>query len=419
MDTLTWALALAAGAVAGAVAGLVPGFHTNTLAALLLALAPTAGDWGAHALLAAAAAHAFVSILPSTYVGVPGEETLSVLPAHRMLRQGRAREAVRVAADATLAATLAAVVLLLPFKWLLAEPARLLAMLDAAVVPILAAVILLLVLQERRKGLAAVGKAALCLLVAGALGTFAMTVQLTALVPIPATPLLPLLSGLFGAAGLIHSIATATAMPAEVDDQRPPAKARLGVALATARGVAAAGWTAAMPGLTSAVGASVAMVGTRTQDDRSVIACMSAVGAAHQVFALAMLWLTLRARTGTSIALQDLVDVQRWDVGRPPTVLLLALATLVGAAALGHAATLALDRAGARRLARIDGRRLSAAALLVLVALVLILAGPLGLLLLGLSATVGLLPIAYGVRRVHLTGALIVPALLWRLGFTL
>lgn len=418
MDTLSWTFAVAAGAGAGAVAGLIPGFHTNTLAALLLALAPAAGDWGAHALLAAAAAHAFVSILPSTYVGVPGEETLSVLPAHRMLRQGRAREAVRTAADATLAATLAAIVLLLPFKWLLGEPARLLSALDAAVVPILAAVILVLIVQEHRKGIPAMAKAALCVAVAGALGLLATTLHLSALVPIPATPLLPLLSGLFGAAGLVHSIATAASASIMAEPRPESRHARLGLAFATARGIAAAGWTAAMPGLTSAVGASVAMVGTRNQDDRNVIACMSAVGAAHQIFALAMLWLTLRARTGTSIALQDLVQIQPWDAGRPPTVFLLALATLVGAAALGHAATLVLDRAGARRLAHIDGRRLSAAALLVLVALVLVLAGPLGLLLLVLAATVGLLPLAFGVRRVHLTGALIVPALLARLGFT-
>jgi len=422
MDAIGWGLALAAGAGAGGLCGLLPGFHTNTLAALLLALAPAAGEWGAMALLAAASAHAFVSILPSTYVGVPGEDsTLSVLPAHRLLAEGNGAQAVRIAADAVLAATVLAVLLLLPFKWLMEEPVRVLEVLDAAVPWILGGVLVLLLAQERRRGWTAVGAAIVCMGAAAGIGWMSNGMRLTALVPIPATPLLPLLSGLFGAAGLVHSLASGTRFPEQLPSAAPMARTvRRGIASACFRGVAAAGWTAALPGLTSAVGASVALAGARSEerDPRRALACMNAVGAAHQVFALGMLWLTLRARTGTAIAVQDLVDVQEWQVGRPPEAMLAALAMVVAAAALGYVVTLRLDRATSHRLMRLDGRRVSMAALGFLALLVLALSGPTGLLLLCAAATVGLLPIAFGVRRVHLTAALIVPILLARFGFT-
>ena len=420
MDAVAWALALAAGLGAGSVAGLLPGFHTNTLAALLLALAPVAGTWGAFALLAAGAAHAFVAIIPSTYAGVPGEDsTLSVLPAHRLLLEGKGAQAVRIAADAALAATLCAVLLILPFKWLMEEPGRALQLLDAASPWILAGVLVLLLWQERRKGWRRLAGAGICLAAAGGLGVLAGGMRLTALVPIPATPLLPLLSGLFGAAGLVHSASSGAWVPEQSPaPERQARSVRRSVAVACLRGVAAAGWTAATPGLTSAVGASVALVGSRSRDPRVALACMNAVGAAHQVFALAMLWLTLRARTGTAIAVQDLVSVQAWQAGRPPTEMLAALAIVVAAAAGGYILALALDRVASRRLSRLDGRRLSFAALAFLSVLVFVLAGPLGMLLFAVATTLGLLPIAIGVRRVHLAAAIIVPALVARLGLT-
>lgn len=417
MDALTWGLALAAGVAAGTATGLLPGLHTNTLAALLLALAPGAGEWGAHALLAAVATHAFVTALPATYVGVPGDDaTLSVLPAHRLLQEGRGPEAVRIAADATLVATMGAVLVLLPYKWILKEPGRALEAMDAAVPWILASVLALLVFQERRKGLRGMAAATLCLLAAGVLGWLTGNLRVSALVPLPATPLLPLLSGLFGAAGLVHSATLAPGVPPQEQTQaRLPLGIRLGIASACARGVAAAGWTAALPGLTSAVGASVALAGTGRTDPRIALACMNAVGAAHQVFALAVLWLTLRSRTGTAIALQDLSTIEWWTVGRPPVGFVAALATLVAASALAHVVTIGVDRLAAQRLLRTDARRLSLYALAFLVLLVVVLSGPMGLLVLGAATTVGLLPLALGVRRVHLTAALIVPILLARL----
>lgn len=420
MDALTWALALAVGVAAGAAAGLVPGFHTNTLAALLVAFAPTAGLWGALALLAAAATHGFVSILPSTYVGVPGEEsTLSVLPAHRLLLEGQGPQAVRIAADASLASVLAAILLLLPFKWMLAEPGRILATLDAAAPWILVGVLLLLIGQEASvRGPRGAAKAILCIAISAALGHVALGLPLTALVPIPATPLLPLLTGLFGAAGLVHSLASLDRLPLQDPPAPVPRATRRKVAGACARAVAAAGWTAAVPGLTSAVAASVALAGTQDREPRPALAAMSAVGAAHQVFALGILWVALRARTGTTLGIQALAGVEPWTAGRLPHEFALALVTLLCAAIAGWALTLAADRRLRPAWAHIGSRPLALGSLVALTAVVLLLSGPLGLLVLACSTTVGLLPMALGVRRVHLTGALIVPVLLLRLGFT-
>jgi putative membrane protein len=420
VNTAEWIEAWTAGAAVGAAAGLVPGFHTNTLAALLLALAPNAGEFGAHFILAAATAHLFSSLVPATYVGVPSEEAaLTVLPAHRMTLASRGRDAVRTGADATLLAIVAAILLVLPYKWLVLDPGRALDVLGATVPFVAGGALVWLVWQEKRKSWRAAAWAASCTATSGALGIIAGLLHMVALVPVPATPLLPLLSGLFGASGLVFSLLFVQALPPQLPAPRRAARdVRRAVTGGAWRGIAAAGWTAAMPGFTPAVAASVASVGSRSTDSRAFLACQAAVGAAHHVFTILILWLTLHARTGTAIAVQDFVVIQRWDWGRPPDPLVPLLATLLAAAVFGYAVTRGLDGVLHRPLCSGPPRLIPAVALLLLVAVVACMTGPMGLLLFAIATVVGLLPLAAGVRRVHLTGAILVPFVAARLGLT-
>src|SRR5687768_5578625 len=113
MDAVTWAAAAGIGLAVGAT-GLLPGFHVNTLVALAFA-AGLADPAVAVAIMAAASAHAFFGAIPSTYIGVPGDDVgVSALPAHALAREGKGPDAVAACLDGALLATILAIALLLP-----------------------------------------------------------------------------------------------------------------------------------------------------------------------------------------------------------------------------------------------------------------------------------------------------------------
>jgi TctA family transporter len=129
------------GTAAGVVTGLTPGLHVNTVAALILAfqgsilaLAGSLFAWASPApqdlaLMAATlvvgnvVAHTFLDYVPSIFLGAPDAETaLSVLPGHRMLLQGRGLEAIRLSAWGSLVAAFMALLLVLPFRFVMGAP---------------------------------------------------------------------------------------------------------------------------------------------------------------------------------------------------------------------------------------------------------------------------------------------------------
>ncbi len=407
MDAVT---AAGLGASAGAVTGLLPGVHVNTLCAVALAVAPP-GPATAVAVAAAASAHAFTSLLPSTYLGVPGEDSgLGLLPAHRMTLRGRGPDAVRLGVRGTLTGLALAAALLLPHKWLLGEPGHLLRWLDPSLGWVLLALLALLLLREARGGLAHLGKVAVVAALAASLGLLSSRIPVRALVPgVPATALLPLLSGLFGAPALLESLSAARPLP----DQQPP---RPGLRLrkrAAMGGVLAASFACLLPGLTSSV--TLAATNRRSDDEgRSFLSAQSAITGAQLVFSFGLLWVALRPRTGLAVAVATLWPAPAWTSGLAPPPVLPVLVACMAGAGVGAALACGLDRPAARWLPRV-GRWASLAALLFVSALVVTLSGWRGAALYAVACLVGLVPPRLGVARLHLTACLLVPVLLLHL----
>ncbi|MGQ9587730.1 MAG: tripartite tricarboxylate transporter permease, partial [Thermoplasmata archaeon] len=118
------ALSALAGTLLGFAAGLVPGLHMNNIAAFLTAYAGAAlaafgalekitGGTADRILVccfisAALIAHLFGEAMTSTYVGIPSEDVVSVLPAHRLAKAGLGPVAVRASADGCLVGMLIA-----------------------------------------------------------------------------------------------------------------------------------------------------------------------------------------------------------------------------------------------------------------------------------------------------------------------
>ena len=93
-------LTLLLGLAIGIITGILPGIHINLLSVILLSLSsflllhfqPLTL---AVLIISIAITHIFIDILPSTFLGIPNEDyALASLPAHRLLLQGHAYQAV-------------------------------------------------------------------------------------------------------------------------------------------------------------------------------------------------------------------------------------------------------------------------------------------------------------------------------------
>lgn len=418
MDALTATLATAIGCGLGLAAGLLPGLHVNTVCALALSMVPAFGPTLAVGLCAMAVAHGFSSQLPSTYLGAPGEDSLlSALPAHRMLLDGRGTDAVRASLDGALGGLLLATALLLPYKWLLGEPGRLLDTLDRLMPWVLAGILVFLLVRESPKGARVVAWSAAILAVSGALGLVAGQTPVQGLLPVPSSPLLPLLSGLFGAPALLETLRSRPVVPEQLAATRPPAGVRRRSRTGILSGVLAAAMTSVLPGMTSAVAAAAARAGAREEHDpRPVLATLSAIALAQVVLAFGVLWLSLRARSGLAAAVQQAWPMQAWSLGGPPLALRWLLLAAVASGLMAYMATSSLGGLASRWLVAVRPGLLAGGALLVLVATVALLSGSMGSALFAVATCVGCLPVATGCSRIHLTGCLLVPVLAYRLG---
>lgn len=422
----------------GILTGLSPGLHVNNVAALVLATraswasflvfllpgatadAPEVGFLLSCFLVSTAVSHAVFDFVPSVFFGAPSEETaLAVLPGHRLLLEGEGARAVALAARGAVLGTALSAILLVPLRWILADPIGLGESFRPWTGPFLLALLMALLLAEARFSrarLRRMARAAWVQLLAGLLGIVVLRgppVFDSGLV------LFPLFSGLFGMPTLLLSL---RAKPGSIPPQRtgalpPLTRTEAGHALRGALAGASVSW---LPGLSGGAAATLAAVGSRRRMSPSAfMVALGAVSTSTCVLSIAVLFILGKARSGAAAAVRDLSgppDVWSSPLGIPPALLGMLVAAVVTS---GLAAPLAsrVARVLAPRWSSVDPRRLSAATVAALAILLAAVAGPLGLAIAGLAALVGLVPVLAGVWRVHLMAALLVPVLLSSSGF--
>jgi putative membrane protein len=386
---------VALGVALGTASGLCPGLHVNNLALLLAAVAPAIPGpphlVGAT-LLAAGVVHSFLDVVPTLALGVPDASmAVTALPGHRLVIAGRGREALRLSALGSGAAVALAAPLALPVTRAMTAAYP---MVRAHLSLVLGAVAVFLVATEPTRRAAAGGVAGLAL--SGLLGLWALPRTPTGVLP-AGDLLAPLFAGLFGAPVLLAAMDGGGVPP---QGGAAVTLRRRTVGLAATAGSLAGAVVAYVPGVSSAIAATVALVGLPDSGDREFLVATSGVNTANTVFALFALVALGSPRTGLLVAL-DRAAV-------PLNLPLLLLAVAVGACA-GVCLLLVV---GDRYLAAVrsrDQRRVSVAVLVLLAAFAVLFAGPVGLATFVVATAVGLVPPRTGARRVHLMGVLLVP----------
>jgi len=394
--TTATALAFVAGGIAlGTASGLTPGLHANNFALLLAAVAgllPGPPRYVGAAMLAAGVVHTFLDVVPALALGVPDPAmAATALPGHRLVLQGRGREALRLSALGSALAVAFAVPLAFPVT---AAMERTYPTIRAHLPLVLGAVAVGLVVTERsaRGRLGAV----LALAASGALGLATLDLPAGGLLP-SGGMLAPLFAGLFGAPVLIEALGGEGVPPQA--DARVTTSGRFvgGVALV---GTVAGAVVGFLPGISSAIAATGALVVLPSRGPRAFVVATSGVNTANTVFALVALVVFGTPRTGVLVAL---------DGAGVPLDLPLLLAAVALAAAVAFLFVLAVGDWYLAAVGTVDNTRLSLAVLSVLCLLVAALTGLPGLVVFAASATIGLVPARFGTRRATLMGVLLVP----------
>ncbi|ELY43416.1 tripartite tricarboxylate transporter permease [Natronorubrum sulfidifaciens] len=396
LQLLGWVLA---GVALGCCSGLVPGLHANNFALLLAGIAPSVPGpplFVGCAMLAAGVVHTFLNAVPAMALGVPDAEmAVTALPAHRMVLEGRGYEAIRLSALGSVLAVLVAVPLAVPVTWgvTAAYPT-----IRDNLALVLAMVVVALVASERtwhgRVG------AGVSFALAAALGL--ATLDLSPDAPLEAGGMLaPLFAGLFGAPVLIDAI-RGRGIPPQHDDAIAMSHPLVGVtAIAGAIAGAVVGY---IPGISAAIAAVAVLVFVPGRSgDRGYIVATSGVDTANTIFALFALVAIGQPRTGVMVAFER--------VGAPLELPIL-LGGVVLAGLFGFVLVILVGDAYLEAVGRIAYWKISAAVLALLLCLSYLFTGVVGIGVFCLAAAIGMVPVRFRARRVHLMGVLIGPLLI-------
>ncbi|MFH1786128.1 MAG: tripartite tricarboxylate transporter permease [archaeon] len=390
-------LSVLAGICVGTFTGLVPGIHVNTVVAALLGARLRYDPLLLSVFIfSVAITHTFLDFVPSVLLGVPSEDTaLAILPAHRMVLAGRAAEAIKLTLIGSIAC-LALGAALMPL-YLKAIPA-----VYGAIEPhlgyILVSCSVILILSEggdKRLWAAAV------FLCSGALGMASMRMLQIR------EPLLPLLTGLFGFSLILLNLRNKVQIPVQVDARVDIAKASL--ARGIFGGTLAGSIVGFLPGFGPSQAAVMAGALVGNKSDREFLVTLGGINTANMLFTLVAFLTIGKTRSGAVAGISRLIGIDMQS-----TLLLIGAALLAGGISLAVGMKMAVVFPKAIR--RIDYTKLNAAVATGVFLIVAALSGLFGIAVLLTATALGLAAHFAGVRKMHLMGALIVPAALWFLG---
>ena len=392
-------IALVVGVAIGSITGLAPGIHINLVAFFLLSLV-TAGYFAGISpiilcvfIIALSISHTFIDFIPSIFLGAPDEDSvLSVLPGHEMLIKGQGYEAVLL----TLIGSVVGIILILLFTPLFIlflpkvyESARLIMFF----ILILASCFLFYFEKNNRLW------AIIIFFLAGFLGIASMNLNLK-------EPLLPLLTGLFGASSLITSISKKQKLPKqEIIKLRQLKIKKKSIAKSIFASIIASPLCSFLPGLGSGQAAVIGSEVTGDLNRKEFLILLGSINTIVMGLSFVTLYTIQKSRTGSAVAVSRLLET--FSISN----LYMILIAIFISGILAFFLTIFLAKIFSKNISKINYNKLSLGILIFLSFIILIFSGFLGFFIFIISTFTGLTCIYAGVRRTHLMGCLLLPTL--------
>ncbi|MCK5449234.1 tripartite tricarboxylate transporter permease [Candidatus Pacearchaeota archaeon] len=391
-------LALLLGLIAGTLTGLIPGIHINLVAATILILI-TSTQFSTIELLvfitAMAITHTFVDFIPSIFLGAPDEDTgLGVLPGHELLLKGQGHQAIKLT---TLGSTLAITLLIFIIPIFLFTIPKIYPFIERMLGIFLIWIVILLIFQEKEGKI----KAIIIFTLAGFLGIASMNLNIQ-------QPLLPLLTGLFGASTIINSIKSKTKVPPQkIEKLQITKKELIKPTIAT---ILASPICSFFPGLGSSQAAVIGSKITGKLNTKQFLILLGSVNTLVISISFVTLFLIQKSRTGAAATISQITPIDQ-------NLFLIILTTIFITTIFAIPLTIQLSKLFAKNIHKIPYTKISSIILIFLTIIILTFSNFNGLLVFITATILGLTCIEFQTRRSFLMGAILIPTIIFYLPF--
>tara|TARA_Y100000310_G_scaffold56999_3_gene52254 strand:+ start:23377 stop:24588 length:1212 start_codon:yes stop_codon:yes gene_type:complete len=397
-------LSLFLGILFGIFTGLIPGIHINLITIIILGLSASLLNLVSPLILiifivAMAITHTFIDYIPSIFLGAPDEDTiLSILPGHQLLLKGHAYAGIILTLYGSLSALIIILFFVPIFIYLLpiVYPYVLRIM---WIILILVSIYLIFTEKENTKRLWAL----IIFILAGFLGIASLNINIK-------EPLLPLLTGLFGASNLLISIHQKTKIPKQkIIPLKNIKLKRKSLVKSSLASIIAAPFTAFLPGLGASQAALIGREVTNIQDQREFLFLLGAINTIVMGLSFIALYSIQKTRTGAAVAVSKLIN------NLSINELFYIIITIIIAGIISFFVTIFISKLVAKNINKISYSKISVSILIILTILTIYFTGFLGLLIFITSTSLGITTIQLGIKRMHLMGALLIPTILFYL----
>ncbi|WP_225807318.1 tripartite tricarboxylate transporter permease [Thermococcus bergensis] len=375
------------GILFGTVTGITPALHVNTLASIVGSFLTSPGGFSYVVLLySMGLTHTFLDAFPSTFFGIPEEETaISVLPAHRLALQGRGLEVIAISLKASLLAAI--------FSLFLAVPYVLLARHYTAFLGKVAVFLLAFFLVITEKGV----KRLYALLIFILSGAFGLVVDKLPL----REPYFHVFVGLFGIPAILFSLNNNRKIELKDSEIQMPKKRFLKFSfIGTCFGMLAS----LLPTFTSS---QAALLGSFfSKDERTFLTIVFSVNTSNFIFGLINFYATGKTRNGILVLIKDL-----YYPLSPEELVILFLVTIMTSSIVNFYG-MALSEMLGRAISKINYTKLNLAVLVFVWAASLYFDGLLGLMVLLTATIIGVSTTLLKIKRTTCIGVLMLKIML-------
>mgnify|MGYP001568652675 CR=1 FL=1 len=390
-------IALICGVSAGTLTGILPGIHINLIGSILISasvgtLINISPIYLIVFIVAMSVVHTFIDFIPSIYLGAPQDGTeLSILPGHELLKKGKAHEAVLI----TLLGSLIAIFLICFLSPLLIFTIPKLNSLIKPIIPFLLITIsVFLVFQEKNK----IFSALIVFLLAGILGLITLNLELK-------EPLLPLLTGLFGASSLIISIKQKTQIPKQKISTIK--EIRLTKKDIISSGILSTFFSSVLGFLPAIGSGQIAVISSTFKkiNNKQFLFSLGLINPFMMILSFLTIYTIGKGRTGSAVFIGEILG--KISIEQIILILFVSLISGVIAFIIG----IKLSKLFAKNIGKINYSKVSIFVLFFLLIIVTIFSGFLGTIIFIISTATGIYCIQSTVRRIQMMGCLLLPTI--------
>lgn len=382
------------GIIGGIIAGLFPGIHPNTLAQLATFF-DTNTLFLSIGIIVATSINTIISLLPAIFLCVPeGSTIISVLPGQKLVMEGKGFYAILACCTAAVL-SLIFLIFILPISFFLTP--FLYNMINPYLAPLLTIICGALILYERK--INKILKAFVIFLLSGMFGVILLQNNILR------EPLFAPFIGLFAISNLLLTIKNVS-LPKQIEDKGKIIVNKK-IAIVVFVGVILGSLADLFPAIGSS--AQIATLGSIFvgNDPSLFLMLTTSISISHLGNSFIALHTIKKARIGAVAIIKELEGIPN------TSLLIFYLLLFFVSTSIGVLLFLLISKKFVAAINSVDLRVLNILLMIYLTIAVLFVEGFIGIAITALATIIGLLPPLLNIRRTHLMGFLLLPALFY------